>query len=242
LKPDGSSGRTQGGEGIPNIDSVKATIRSYYNATDPNNPGIANKTESRYIDELDGSTHRWARPVRTSCRAAENRHQKPAVVFDADDTTLWTYDMEDAAMQFIFDPVLQNEWVQDQRFPATPHMDRVVRAAQQGGCTVFGLTGRNDNQREATIDNLNKWYDGAFEPRFYYTKWVSGSTPPAYVDCDADGDPACSTIEYKSSTRRHIERARGFRIVVNFGDQFSDLIGGHADRAVKLPNPTYYLP
>ncbi len=30
--------------------------------------------------------------------------------------------------------------------------------------------------------------------------------------------------------------------MANFGDQFSDLIGGHADRAVKLPNPTYYLP
>ena len=34
----------------------------------------------------------------------------------------------------------------------------------------------------------------------------------------------------------------GFRIIANFGDQFSDLKGGSADRAVKLPNPTYYLP
>ena len=31
-------------------------------------------------------------------------------------------------------------------------------------------------------------------------------------------------------------------IVANFGDQFSDLIGGHSQRAIKLPNPTYYLP
>ena len=34
----------------------------------------------------------------------------------------------------------------------------------------------------------------------------------------------------------------GTTIVANFGDQFSDLIGGYADRTVKLPNPTYYLP
>ncbi|MBW8749935.1 MAG: hypothetical protein JF565_00720 [Propionibacteriales bacterium] len=31
-------------------------------------------------------------------------------------------------------------------------------------------------------------------------------------------------------------------MIANFGDQFFDLIGGYADRAVKLPNPTYYLP
>ena len=30
--------------------------------------------------------------------------------------------------------------------------------------------------------------------------------------------------------------------MLNVGDQFSDLQGGYADKALKLPNPTYYLP
>jgi hypothetical protein len=30
--------------------------------------------------------------------------------------------------------------------------------------------------------------------------------------------------------------------VGNLGDQFSDLLGANEDVAVKLPNPTYYLP
>jgi hypothetical protein len=30
--------------------------------------------------------------------------------------------------------------------------------------------------------------------------------------------------------------------VANFGDQPSDLKGGHAERTFKLPNPNYYLP
>ena len=30
--------------------------------------------------------------------------------------------------------------------------------------------------------------------------------------------------------------------VANFGDQFSDLEGGHADRTFKMPNPNYFLP
>ena len=30
--------------------------------------------------------------------------------------------------------------------------------------------------------------------------------------------------------------------MLNVGDQWSDLQGGYADRILKLPNPTYYLP
>ena len=41
MRPDGSQRRTQGGEGIPNIDSVKSTIRTYYDATD----GIAEQDD-----------------------------------------------------------------------------------------------------------------------------------------------------------------------------------------------------
>jgi HAD superfamily, subfamily IIIB (Acid phosphatase) len=31
-------------------------------------------------------------------------------------------------------------------------------------------------------------------------------------------------------------------ILVNVGDRDSDLAGGHARRAFKLPNPMYYIP
>jgi predicted secreted acid phosphatase len=237
MAPDGSSGATEGGEGIPNIDSVKATIRTYYAATD----GIADKSASPYISEMKELTATWAPRVRARCERLSDRHQRPAIVLDADDTTLWTYDMEDAAMQFTFDPALQDEWVQDQRFPATPSMKRVVNAARNHGCRVVGLTGRNDDQKAATIANLNTLYGDAFRPRLYFTKWTGegASQQPAYIHCAAE---KCTTIEYKSQTRKYLEKQRGLRIVANFGDQFSDLIGGHADRQVKLPNPTYYLP
>ncbi|MFC6704317.1 hypothetical protein [Flexivirga alba] len=45
------------------------------------------------------------------------------------------------------------------------------------------------------------------------------------------------------STIRHVETASGgYTVIANFGDQFSDLIGGHAIVPVKPPNPTFYLP
>ena len=52
---------------------------------------------------------------------------------------------------------------------------------------------------------------------------------------------SCATIQYKSGTRAYIE-SQGYDIVGNFGDQFSDLEGGFADRTFKLPNPNYFLP
>lgn len=240
MLPDGSSGLTEGGEGIPNIDSVKSTIRTYYHAS---SAGIADPTSSPYISELAeieaANTHRLV----NQCRREVRKGGSPAVVFDADDTTLWTYDMEDNAMHFNFDPVLQDTgWVQPQRFPAVPGMVGLVNAVGDAGCTVVGLTGRRANQRDATLGNLWKVGYRAFSPQNYYTKWNGTAADPAiYPPGTPCNDGVCSTIEYKSATRAYVE-SQGYDIIANFGDQFSDLIGGHADRAVKLPNPTYYLP
>jgi len=242
---DGSSGATQGGEGIPNIDSVKKTIATYYG--DPGT-GIANRTDSPYIREMRSIVARQAPVIAAQCAVGRAKHSNPAIVLDADDTTLWTYDMEVADMHFVFDPTEQDVWVQDQRFPATPSMTSLVSIAQRSGCTVIGLTGRNDDQKTATIANLQKVGYPQFRAeqrgtQTYYTKWtgVGASQQPSYVQC---ATAKCTTIEYKSQTRAHIESAAGGRydIVANVGDQYSDLKGGSADRAVKLPNPTYYLP
>jgi predicted secreted acid phosphatase len=244
MAADGSSGLTTPGDQIPNIDNDKGAIRAYYHATN----GIADKESSPYISQMSAIAKKWTQRLTHVCTKAVRKKQHPAVVFDADDTTLWTYDMEDGAMHFNFDPALQNTWVQEGRFPATPKMPGVVRAAAKAGCKIVGLTGRNNAQRVATLDNLARYYhDGngnpLFKSAYYFTKWTSTDTPPAYVDCGLDGNPAtCSTIDYKASTRRYVQSRLHLHIVANFGDQFSDLIGGSSDRAVKLPNPTYYLP
>ncbi len=240
MAPDGSSGATQGGEGIPNIDSVKKTIATYYG--DPGT-GIADKTTSPYIREMRSIVARQLPQVAAACFIGKKLHRNPAIVLDADDTTLWTYDMEVADMRFTFNPAEQNVWVQDQRFPATPSMTTLAATAVKSGCTLIGLTGRNDDQKAATLGNLAKvGYTGFTAPN-YYTKWtgVGASQQPSYITC---ASTSCTTIEYKSQTRKHVESRTGghYDIVANFGDQYSDLIGGYADRTVKLPNPTYYLP
>jgi len=240
MAADGSSGATQGGEGIPNIDSVKKTIAAYYG--DPGT-GISNKVDSPYIREMRALALREVGKISAACFVGKKLHKNPAVIMDADDTNLWTYDMEVAAMHFNFDPVLQNQWVQDQRFPATPAMVELEKAVQKAGCTVIGLTGRNDDQKAATLGNLAAVGYTGFTAQNYYTKWtgVGASQQPSYIHCAA---VKCTTIEYKSQTRAYVQTPAGggYRIVGNFGDQFSDLIGGSSLFDIKLPNPTYYLP
>ena len=81
-----------------------------------------------------------------------------------------------------------------------------------------------------------------------FTKPPIGSYP-AYLDqpqfcgpyIHANPPVSCPTIQYKSGTRAYIE-SQGYEIVGDFGDQFSDLLGGFADKTFKMPNPNYYLP
>jgi len=89
---------------------------------------------------------------------------------------------------------------------------------------------------------LNDGEDGLF------TKPSTANDYAAYPDylkaaCAVEiaAAKSCTTIHYKSATRAHIE-SLGYDIVANFGDQFSDLKGGFADRTFKMPNPNYFLP
>ena len=60
-------------------------------------------------------------------------------------------------------------------------------------------------------------------------------------NCSSEPSPTCTTIEYKSGTRAHIA-SEGYSIMADFGDQYSDLLGGNAGHQVKIPNPMYYIP
>ena len=50
-----------------------------------------------------------------------------------------------------------------------------------------------------------------------------------------------SVIPYKTGSRKSVE-GEGYKIIVNIGDQWSDLAGGYSERVFKLPNPYYYVP
>ena len=100
----------------------------------------------------------------------------------------------------------------------------LVDLARQRGIAVFFLTGRPERMRTATEANLRAagyaWTGLILRPDDLTTK---------------------SAAEFKAPERKKLE-AQGYTIIVNIGDQPSDLDGGFAEKTYKLPNPFYLIP
>jgi hypothetical protein len=230
---------------ITNIDVLRQQIRNYYG--DPLGTGVA---------AGDGNYAKEARSVASAGEQWLSRphhvHGTRAIVLDVDDTTLLTWNYE-IFSNWAFNPATNATFVTEQRFPAVFGMVDMVKAAEREGYAVFYLTGRGAAQEAATLGNLTSdgvGVDAGYPKPTALSDAEDGLfTKPAVADypdyltqaCAADPNGACTTIHYKSATRAHIE-SMGYDIVANFGDQFSDLKGGHADRTFKLPNPNYFLP
>jgi putative acid phosphatase of HAD superfamily subfamily IIIB len=156
-------------------------------------------------------------------RGAEDRnHGKLAVVLDIDETSLSNYSAI-LADGFKFGPASQAEATNEVGVAIQPTL-KVFNDAKARGIAVFFITGRPEAQRAVTAENLER--EG-------FHNWDGLSLKPAGT--------TLTTVSYKSGARASIEQ-QGFHIIANVGDQYSDLAGGHADRAFKMPNPFYFLP
>ncbi len=235
---------------VTNIDVLRQQIRNYYG--DPLGTGVFGP-DSNYAKEAESVAGAGDRYL-----AARAKHPakkgRPAILLDVDDTSLATWNYE-IFSNWAFNPTTNGQFVTDQKFPAVPGMVQMATAAAAKGYAVFFLTGRGAAQEAATLGNLTT--DGVGEDAGYpapttlsngedglFTKPAVTAYPDYLTAACADeiaANLSCTTIHYKSATRQHIE-SLGYDIVANFGDQFSDLKGGFADRTFKLPNPNYFLP
>ncbi len=225
----------------PNIDIVKGQIQTYYG----DQSGSVNGHS-----EFHGSALHVASPDSTYAhqmykieRHARHRlphlirkaDAEPVVLLDVDDTTLLTYSYE-VWSGFRYVPSENADWIETIGMDPTFGMPALVNWAHRHGAEIYYLTGRPVSQLDPTIRDLKDAGYPEVESSHLYLR--DRNTPPAYLDSCA---PDCTTIQYKSLTRKHIE-SLGNDIVMNVGDQFSDLEGGYADKTVKLPNPMYFLP
>jgi predicted secreted acid phosphatase len=233
---------------ITNIDVLRQQIRNYYG--DPLGTGTFG-SDSNYANEASSAAEAGARWLQARARAVKGRK---AIVLDVDDTTLATWNYE-IFSNWAFNLGTNTTFVLEQRFPAVPGMVQMVEDAAAEGYSIFFLTGRPASQEAATLGNLgsdNVGTDAGYPAPTTLSNGEDGLfTKPAVVDypdylktaCadEIAAGKTCTTVHYKSATRAHIE-SLGYEIAGNFGDQFSDLEGGHADRTFKLPNPNYFLP
>jgi acid phosphatase len=145
--------------------------------------------------------------------------RRPAIVLDIDDTSLSSYDCLRAAT---FERSAMTACAQAATMPAIAPTRSLYRTARRRHVTVFFVTGRREAMRSASVENLRR----------------QGFAGRIRLVLRPDGKRHGSNAVYKARERRRIE-ARGYRILLNVGDQRTDLAGGHATRGVKLPNPMY---
>jgi predicted secreted acid phosphatase len=163
------------------------------------------------------------------------RVDRPAVVFDIDETALSNWEAikandfgrvtDGACNRLPQGPCGWLAW--DLRAQSTviqPTMD-IFNTAKDRGTAIFFITGRNEPQRAATERNLQAvGYTG-------YTQLIMEPSGAHYV----------SAADFKAPQRAQIEQ-RGYTIIANVGDQPSDLDGGFAERTYLLPDPFYRIP
>ncbi|MES5482933.1 HAD family acid phosphatase [Bradyrhizobium sp. INPA03-11B] len=201
------------------------------------------------IAEVLGKARQWV-----AARAGEV--QRPAIVLDIDETSLFNWPriyQDDYAyipnvpgghcdFAEIGDPCGDLDWQQSARAVAigpTLQLYKLARCIDQAAsCTkveVFFVTGRrekahnNEMASAWTLRNLQlAGFDGIARDHLYMR------------------DPAStgSVSIHKTAARTAIE-AKGFVIIANVGDQKSDLVGddkgAHAEMIFKVPNPFYFI-
>ena len=172
-----------------------------------------------YKEDLDAVTASATRSLKSQLK---NKPKKPAIVFDIDDTLESTYE---CAKRSNFDRSAITTCIAQTDQQPIPQVWRLLKAAQKRKVALFVITGRPEGLNASTVAQLKR--DG-----------LRGKYTLVERPNDEFGEPS---QPYKRAARRAIQR-RGYRILINIGDQESDLDGGFAVKRYKVPNPMYFTP
>jgi acid phosphatase len=208
---------------LTNIGELKTTLTKYHDCQPDKHAGCYEKDVAVVCNHAKAYLQKHLKSV-----------NKPAMVLDIDETSLSNWE-EIKADDFGFHAKIWNDWVDSAKAPAITPMLELYRFARQYGVAVFFITGRREPSRQSTEKNLQA---------AGYSDWqglilrAQGDKP-----CEnyANHKEASEVVCYKASERKKIAD-QGYHIILNLGDQLSDLRGGYAQRAYKLPNPFYYIP
>ena len=207
-----------------NLSLIKKKLRQY----------VASGTYERDIAAVvrEAETYLSARVAKSDAEAKG----KLAIVLDLDDTALSTWASLSANdFGFIKDgscnlPRGPCGWPAFQALGEAPAIEPVLKLSQKArqlGIAVFFITGRRETYRDSTTRNLRT---------VGYADWTGlilndSTTRAHHAPMEA----------FKAPARRKLVE-QGYVIVLNMGDQESDLAGGYAERTFKLPNPFYLIP
>ena len=186
-----------------------AEIRAYYDSGDWNEAIAMQASKAKaYVAKRTHGKH-----------AAK----KPALVLDIDETALNNVACLEDQNGIPYDAAVYAGCAAAYDAPAFKPVLKLFKHAKDLGIKVFFITGRPEQVRAGTLQNLKAaGYTGRYRLILQPADYAKESKVP-----------------FKSGARKQIEK-RGFTIVANVGDQKSDLKGGFSERTYKLPNLIYF--
>ena len=195
-----------------NLSRVKSILNQYVDS-------------HQYTKDLSQVTQRAQVTLTKSVQAhLALKHSKPlAIVFDIDETLLSNYPMM-RHYAYGGDQPLFDRFAAQADAPLIEPTAQLYHQALQQGIHVFLITGRPAFLRQATIDNLK---------RHGLNHWDALMLLPK--------NNRLTIGAFKTASRKKIVK-QGYTIIMNVGDQLSDLVGGYSQSRVKLPNPFYLIP
>ena len=196
----------------PNLSDAKATVLAY----------VDSGAYAREFSAAAAEARAWI------VRRAEARRpgERLALVLDIDETALSNLPHM-RAEDFGYHPRDWAAWIDSANAPALEPMLELFREARARDIAVLFLTGRRDpDERAGTEKNLRR----------------AGFADYAALRLADSRDAASPGSAARKIAARAAWEAEGWTIIATIGDQDSDLSGGHAERAFKLPNPFYRIP
>lgn len=199
---------------------------------EPSNLGLLRQTIETYHDsgayeqELNYVSQQAIAFINMEVAKNQQRQhpKKLAIVLDIDETSL-SYYSRMVPRQFVGTNAQFEQEVLEADAPALKPTLKIYQDALEHGVAVFFVTGRRAALRDATEKNLKN---------AGYTRWTSIYFKP--------NDYTHTSITPFKKQMRELISKKGYSIIANIGDQFSDLKGGYAVLGFKLPNPYYFLP
>ena len=212
VRPTGVGLPQIGESGTVGAGDLAASLRRYHDSG----------AYERDLSTIDGAAQSYLALRLKQAKAPRGKRVKltgkPAIVLDIDETSLSNYVGLERSGFTAADLAASSVSTQT---PIQPTLS-LYRYARGHGVGVFFVTGR-----PSLIDALTK---ANLRAAGYTKGWNAVFERPSGVRTEA----------FKAGARKKIQR-QGFDIVANVGDQESDLDGGHADRAFKLPDPFYFI-
>ncbi len=205
--------------GMPNLSLLKERMIAYHDCTGP---------RPCYTDDLASAGRQAMDYLRRFLKANKVQNGRDAagrplvIVLDIDETSISNWE-NIRGHDFGFSREEYLKWEQAARAPAIQPTLELFRFAQEEQLAIVFLTGRSEAEREWTVKDLES---------AGYRNW-------ARLITRQPGSPRFA-VDYKSAERKKLIDA-GYRIILNVGDQDSDLTGGSAEKTIKFPNPFYYV-